>query len=504
MFQQRTIVTPQDEALLELAATLVQQNDDEQMLKIVSRHAASTLQAETTLILLVNPQTRQTVKTVIREGQVETNRKYRNLQNQLSGWVLQNKQSLLAENLRTDARFKNLLLDDLRVHSVAGVPLRIENILFGVLLLLNESSRRTFDLAAVKHLEKLAIIAAPYLRNAQKIRNYFESPLPEAALLAKYADLGLLGKSKAFVDILKAVESAARCDVRVVLEGRSGTGKGLIANAIHRCSARRGQPFVAIDCGALPEQLVESELFGHVKGAFTGATKDRPGLFVEAHGGTLFLDEIANISLDTQAKLLRALQDREVRPIGSNKIQKIDVRLIAASSSSLRQMVERGKFREDLFYRLNVFPIRLPALDERKEDIPVLAGAFLKKFSDEHKKTAKNFHEELIDFMKLRPWSGNIRELENFVERLVVVVSDKVEIIAPAHLPKELKDEMKALDFDNAYATAGLPERVEAFEKNLVAQALHKHGGNQAQAARELKISPQALRYKIERLKIQA
>ncbi len=488
--------------LIELAAFLVQQNDYEQILRITAHHIASTLHADSALILLINPQTRQTVKTVVREGKMDENRKYRHVHDQLCGWILENRQPLLVENIRTDQRFENLLLKDLKVNSVLGAPIQIEGILIGVLLALNLQGSRIFGQDDVEYLKSVAIIAAPYLRNAQKIRDYFESPLPQAALLTKFSHLGLLGKSEPFVNVLKAIEAAARCDVRVLLEGRSGTGKGVIARAIHELSERRGKPFKAIDCGAIPENLVESELFGHVKGAFTGATQNRKGLLLEANGGTLFLDEIANLSLNMQAKFMRALQDSEVRPVGSDIIHKMDVRIIAASSYSLKQMVERGKFREDLYYRLNVFPLKIASLDERKDDIPILADAFLQKFAQEQKKLAKSFHESIIDFIKVRPWPGNIRELENFVERLVATIPAKVEIIAPNHLPEELKEELDKINFDEAYASASLPERVEAFEKELILKALAKHNWKQAKAARELKISAQALRYKLERLDI--
>jgi len=501
--QINSLAETRNEALIDLAATLVQQNDYEQILKIVSHYTANMLRADTTLVLLINPQTRQTVKTVIREGYIEQNREYRNLQNQLSGWILENKQPIIIENLRSDQRFKNLLLRNIKVSSIIGVPIWIERILFGVLLALNEHDKNFFSSEDLKHLEKVAVIAAPYLRNAQKISSYFESPLPEAALLSKYADLGLLGKSKPFVDILKAVESAARCDASVVLEGRSGTGKELIARAIHKLSERREKPFVAIDCSAMNEETIVSELFGHVRGAFTGATQDRKGLFVEANGGTLFIDEISNISLNIQVMLLRALQQREVRPVGSDKVHTIDVRLIAASNRSLTQIVEKREFREDLYYRLYVFPLKLPSLNERKEDIPILANEFLKRFAAKQKKKVKSFHEEIVDFMKLRPWSGNIRELENFVERLVAIAPDTIELIAPTHLPEELKEEFKKFSFDEAYVTASLSERVEAFEKDIILKALIRHNWKQAKAARELKISHQALRYKMDRFNIQ-
>jgi len=237
------------------------------------------------------------------------------------------------------------------------VALQCEGIVIGYLLVMNKCDGETFDEAALRLLEKMAAIAAPFLSNVPKIQEYFAAPLPEAALLNKYAPLGLLGKSKPFIELLKAVEAAAHCDVRVLLEGRTGTGKELVARAIHKLSERSAQPFIALDCGAIPPNLIESELFGHVKGAFTGATRDRTGLIAEANQGALFMDEIANLPLEMQAKLMRVLQEGEVRPVGSNRSHKVDVRIISASSLPLNDLVVQQKFREDLYYRLLVYPV---------------------------------------------------------------------------------------------------------------------------------------------------
>ena len=204
----------------------------------------------------------------------------------------------------------------------------------------------------------------------------------------------------------------------------------MLARAIHTFSARNNKPFVAIDCGAIPLNLVESELFGHVKGAFTGATTDRKGLFAEADSGTLFIDEIASLPIDMQAKLMRVLQEGEIRPIGSNSTHKVDVRVIAAGSTSIRQLVDAGQLREDLYYRLHVYPIPVPSLRERQRDIPILANHFLSKFAGQQGKRAQAFHEEITDFMRIRPWPGNIRELENFVERLVTLCPPNMEIVS--------------------------------------------------------------------------
>jgi transcriptional regulator with PAS, ATPase and Fis domain len=328
--------------------------------------------------------------------------------------------------------------------------------------------------------------------------------LPEAALLSKYEPLGLLGKSKPFIELLKAIEAAARCDVRVLLEGRTGTGKELVARAIHKLSERSSQPFVAIDCGAIPQNLIESELFGHVKGAFTGATRDRSGLIAEANQGTLFMDEIANLPLEMQAKLMRVLQEGEVRPVGGNRSHKVDVRIISASSMPLRELVAQQKFREDLFYRLLVYPIPIPSLEERHEDISLLAEHFLKNFARQQRKSAQSFDETMLVFLEQRVWLGNIRELENFVERLVAFAPTEAIVLEASSLPPGIREEVERFQ---AAKTAGdsprsLNARLQKYEEELLRQALTEHNWHQSRAAKALEIPEQTLRYKMNKLGI--
>jgi DNA-binding NtrC family response regulator len=304
--------------------------------------------------------------------------------------------------------------------------------------------------------------------------------------------------------MLHAVEAAARCDVRVLLEGQSGTGKELIARAIHQLSDRKNGPFIAIDCGAIPENLVESELFGHVRGAFTGANTARIGLIEEANKGTLFMDEIANLPLPAQAKLLRVLQESVVRPVGSNATRPIDVRIISAGSAPLQSLVKTKEFREDLFYRLHVYPIQVPSLNDRPDDIPLLANLFLSRFSLEHGKQIQTFQQDILEFIRHRPWPGNIRQLENFVERLVALCPPNRETIGRDLLPETLRRELKEIDklWHDAHVTKSLRDSVAEFETREIRQALLQSDWNQAKAARHLKISPETLRYKIKNLGI--
>ncbi len=491
--------------LIDLACVLSQQNDFQEVLRVVAQQAASLFQAEAALILMINPRTRETVKTVMREGRVSDERRFKSAQNQISGWIMQNQQPLLSRDIKQDPRFSRVAWGDISIVSVLGVPLRVEGVVIGTLILLNKAPGEAFSEEDRAYLEKLAVIAAPYLRNVQKIAAYFETPLPEAALLAKYEQVGLLGKSPKFIELLQAIEAAARCEVRVLLEGATGTGKELVARAIHRFSPRSPYPFVAIDCGAIPANLIESELFGHVKGAFTGATHDRTGLLEQAQHGTLFMDEVANLPIEMQTKFMRVLQNSEIRPLGSNQAHQIDVRIISASSQPLQKLIEKQQFREDLYYRLHVYLIYVPALHERQEDIPFLAHHFLKKFAQQQQKQAESFHENLIDYLKHRLWEGNIRQLENFVERLVTLAPAEMKRLDDAILPGEIKKEMKRSKnlVEDGDPHKSLPERVAEYEAQLIRRALEANDWSQSQAARQLHIPVQTLHYKMKKMRIE-
>ncbi|KAA0230070.1 GAF domain-containing protein [candidate division KSB1 bacterium] len=489
------------EHLLDLAAILSQQTDFQEILRVTAQKAASLLNAETATIMMINPQTRNTIRTIMREGREDDSQQFHVAQTHVSGWIIKHQRPFASSDLKTDPSFAKNLFAGIPIKTALGVPLRVEGSVIGAIILINIDQQPA---TSIQYLEQLATIAAPYLRNAQKLQQYFAAPVPEATLLVKYEGLGLIGKSKKFIELLQAIEAAARCEVRVLLEGASGTGKELIARAIHRLSSRSERSFLAIDCGAIAANLIESELFGHVKGAFTGATTDRKGLLEEANGGTLFMDEIANLPIDMQAKFMRVLQEGEVRPVGSNKTRHVEVRLIVASSSSLRKLVDQQKFREDLFFRLHVYPIRVPSLDERQEDVPLLANHFLKKFASQQEKPAESFHESILDFIQQRHWAGNIRELENLVERLVTLAGPKMVILERDLLPQELHKEMKKIEAgqQDAGIIKPLYESLSEYEEQLLRQALAANNWNIAKTARELRIAEQTLRYKMGNLGI--
>lgn len=490
--------------LLELATLLNRQTDFNETLRLTARKACAIFHAEIALILMVNPKTRQTVKTIQREGPGEVARQYKKAQQQISGWLMIHKKSLLVEDAETDERFSNAGLAQAGVRSAIGVPLHNEGVFIGTMILLNKTNGDFFAEMDLQALEQMAVIAAPHLRNVQKIQDYFEVRLPKKALLRKYEQVGLLGRSKKFIELLESVEAAARCDVRVLLEGQSGTGKELVARAIHKFSDRQAKPFVAIDCGAMQASLIESELFGHERGAFTGAATARKGLFEAANGGTLLIDEIANMPLDMQAKLMRVLQEGEVRPVGSNETRTVDVRVIAASSNSLREMVDNAVFREDLFYRLHVYPIAIPSLEVRRDDISILATHFLQKCAANQKKQAQVFAEEMTDFISQRKWPGNIRELENFVERLVTLAKPAMKIISPEVLPPDILKEFRKsrAHLSDSHFSKSLEQKLQDNEAQLIREALQASDGNKSRAARLLKIPTPTLRYKMKKYRL--
>lgn len=306
----------------------------------------------------------------------------------------------------------------------------------------------------------------------------------------------VVGKNEKFLRVLDLARKVAKTDSTIIIYGESGTGKELIARMIHQLSPRASKPFMAINMAALPEELLESELFGYVKGAFTGANRDKMGLFKAAEGGTLLLDEISEASPRIQVKILRALQEKEITPVGSTKTQKVDVRLIAATNANLEEKVKEGTFREDLYYRLNVVTIELPPLRERKDDIPLLVQHFLKKYSTLYKLPMKKFSQAAMDVLMNYDWPGNVRELENAVER-ALILSDGEEI-GPNDLPEKLLRGEKIVEREEI-VTASEDVSLEELERRYIIKVLDKTGWNKTRAAQILGIDPSTLYRKLHR-----
>lgn len=314
------------------------------------------------------------------------------------------------------------------------------------------------------------------------------------SLQIKYNFDQLISGSAAMETVLNTAGRAAQSRATILLRGESGTGKEVLARAIHHASPRRDKPFVAVNVAAVPHNLVESEFFGHEKGAFTGADRQRKGRFELANNGTLFIDEIGDIPISTQVKLLRVLQERSFERVGGTETINVDVRLITATNQNLEQMIKEDKFREDLFYRLNIITIVIPALRNRREEIPLFIDYFLQKYGAEENKPLLSFSKEAMDTLMKYNYPGNIRELENIIQRAVILARNNP--ITTADLSIHLRDLQSEASIDDS---APLPLQVEALEKQLIVNALKKTGGNQSSAARLLGITERNLRYKIKK-----
>lgn len=319
-------------------------------------------------------------------------------------------------------------------------------------------------------------------------------------LKKKFSFENIIGKSQAMMNVFDLIKAAAPTRSTILIQGESGTGKELVARAIHLNSDRARHPFVVVNSGSLPPDLLESHLFGHVKGAFTGAVSDKKGLFEAADRGTIFFDEISSISLETQVKLLRVMQDKEFMRLGGTKTLKVDVRIIAATNTDLEELIEQKTFRKDLFYRLNVIKIELPPLRARKEDIPLLVKHFIELYNTENQKQVEGVSEDVMEILMEYDWPGNVRELENVLGRAVVLCKSRV--ITREALPSFLLTGKKIMFEGLDNASLDLKEKTAEFQKKLILTALEKSGGVQKKAAQMLGLKPTTLNEMIKRLKI--
>jgi two-component system response regulator PilR (NtrC family) len=411
----------------------------------------------------------------------------------------------------------DLLLSDIRMPDISGVDVlrAAKNVNRDIIAFMMTAFASTDSAVEAMRLGAVDYFTKPFNMDELrlKVRQHMEAHklkqenvLLKRALNSSHEFCNIIGRSDAMLAVFKMIETIARTNSTVLITGESGTGKDLVARAVHYNSLRREHPFVALNCGALPETLLESELFGHMRGAFTGADSNKKGLVEVAERGTIFLDEIGEMSPTMQVKLLRVLQDRRFRRLGGTEEVQVDIRVIAATNQDLQKMVSEGRFREDLYYRINVIHLDLPPLRERREDVPLLAEHFLAKYSEGIEKPVRTISHEALAVLSAHDWPGNVRELENAIERAVAL--EQTQVVLPESLPAQVRGKSsKAVGTADGVVgsrSGGLPELKEGFDlealgeefyRHYIALALERTGGVQTKAAEMLGMSFRSFRY---------
>lgn len=438
----------------------------------------------------------------------------------IAGSVFKSGKAEIISDVEKDSRHYRSVDDATKfsTKSMIAVPLKTKAETIGVLEVLNKK-KGLFDHKDLSFITTLAPIIAMALDNAKLCTELntaykelqaidkgkdelIEKTENEVALLRqrvekRYRFDRVIGNSGRMMDVFRLCERVIDTDITVLIQGETGTGKELIAGAIHHNGLRKNRPFVSQNCGGIPDTLLSSELFGHKRGAFTGAHRDKKGLFAVAHGGTVFLDEVGEMSPAMQTSLLRVLQYGEIKPLGSELSKKIDVRVISATNKNLEEEVIKGRFREDLFYRLSVFNIELPPLRERVSDIPVLANHFIKTFNKKYKKSIKGLSEKAPKCLAAYAFPGNVRELENEIERAMALAREG-GLIEISHLSEKIR-QPSTYDTLGFKGQGSLKQMVETLEKAVLLENLEKHKGNKTQVAKELGLSRNGLMKKIQR-----
>jgi two-component system response regulator PilR (NtrC family) len=424
---------------------------------------------------------------------------------------------LLAENGRAaievlEREPVDILISDIKMPDLSGVEVlraakKIDQDILGIMITAfasTETAVEAMRLGACDYLSKPFDIDLLKMKVREKIENRQlkqENLLLKRTLGLTHQFSNIIGRSEAMLAVFKMIETVARTNSTILLTGESGTGKGLVAQAIHFHSLRRDKPMVSLNCGAMPENLLESELFGHMRGAFTGADSNKKGLLEVAERGSVFLDEIGEMSAVMQVKLLRVLQERRFRRVGGLEEMQADIRIIAATNQDLTRLIAEGRFREDLFYRINVIPIALPPLRERREDISLIAEHFLEKYTEQMGKEIAGISHQAMELLLQHEWPGNIRELENVMERAVAL--EPTPSILPDSLPVSVRGDAARVPVSNV---DGLPEagfdleaHVKQIERGYIAEALKKAGGVQVKAAELLGMSFRSFRYYVKK-----
>lgn len=417
----------------------------------------------------------------------------------IAGWVAQNNQSLIVNDVEKDTRFYSGVDKDVgyKTSSILAVPLRMRDNCVGVIEVINKENDRKFteeDLEWLEIFSNQASLAYQNARSFKKVKDELFRLQDRVESNSGYHKL--IHSSSEIEELLSVTDKISQSSSPVLITGESGVGKELFAEQVHLKSPRSGEVLVRLNCAAIPEELLESELFGHVKGAFTDASNERIGRFAMADGGSIFLDEIGEISLSVQAKLLRILQNKQFEPLGSSETVSVDVRIIAATNKNLENMVEKGTFREDLYYRLNVLPVSIPPLRDRRDDIPTLSEYFLKKYALKNRKEIKGFTPDCFDVLLNYSWPGNIRELENVIERAVIITDSPV-----IHNRSLLLSKSEENSFSR-YNGKSLKEAVNLFKKNYIKGILDDCNFNQTEASGLLEIQRTYLSRLVKELEI--
>src|SRR5271157_585369 len=456
------------------------------LLTQIIESATELTEGEASSLMLVNPENNELYFEIALGPKGASLGQYSvNMGEGIAGWVAQKNTSLIVNDAQNDPRYYPDIAQKIGfpTSSILAVPMRVKDKLVGVIEIINKRGGKSFteeDLQWLEIFSTQAAIAVQNARSFQKVKN--ELSVLQDKVQVDQGWHTFIGESRIIKEKLGIARKAAETDSSVLLLGESGAGKELFAEQIHLASPRRSMPFIRVNCAAIPEALLESELFGHVKGAFTDAIADRRGRFELADGGTLFLDEIADMPLSLQAKLLRVLQNRTFQRVGASESIHVDVRIVAATNRTLEKQVSEGLFRSDLFYRLNVLPIQIPPLRERREDIPLLAEFFLVKHSREIKKQVTEFTDEAMALLLSYGWPGNVRELENAVERAVVFATD--DKIRPDALTLAAGSALG----DGDYSETTLREALNIFKKHFITKALEANGWHQTRTAKALAI----------------
>lgn len=457
--------------------------------------------AERVAILLINPITRESVHSLVRGFSAEQGEIDHLINSLVTGWVMRHREPLLTDDVVEKLNIKDPEDQIRKLGPSLALPLVSGEEIVGVINLVNSRAGRRFSEDDLRLLSTIAPLASQSIKRVQTETTLSEDNqrLQQTIRLQQGYTL-LIGESQGMRKVRDTITQVAGTSASVFLMGETGTGKELAAKAIHYQSTRAAKPFLAVSCAAIPENLFESELFGHEKGAFTGATEMKKGKFEMAHEGTLFLDEISAMPLGLQAKLLRVLEERSFTRVGSSVERKVDVRVISATNRDLREASRSGDFREDLYHRLNVIPILLPPLRERREDIPLLASNFLEEFSC----GTKRFSADALEAMSHMEWRGNVRELRNCVERVSILMAanlitrgDLRTLTVEAHL--ETTGELTTILQQLLRANGSNQDLAEFLDKNLVTLALQEAAGNMSKAARLLGIHRNSLQRRLEK-----